>query len=424
MSGGAGGVGRPCHPVAVAHAAVSPARAAAHAVILRTLRDDAWADRALRAEARGLQPRDRALAKRLAFGAVQRRLTLDWVVAGATKPGTTLEPGVRAALHLGLFQLLFLDGIAAHAAVTEAVELAKPSPGHRLVNAVLRRVARDGVELPADDDPAGAAVRHSHPEWLVRRWWEELGPEATARAPGRRQRARRARAAHQHARHRRAARGRSRAAARATRFVLDGPADLEAHPGWARAPSPSSRAAPSASRATVAPQPGERVLDLCAAPGGKTTHLAALMGGEGEVVAVERHAGRARGAAARPCARLRATNVTRASRPTPRDFADPGGFDRVLLDPPCSGLGTLRTHPDLRWHASPRPGSRALAVAAGPPARGRPRGTCGQEDRASWCTPCARSRPRRSGCAAADHRRTLPHLDATDGFYIARDGRA
>jgi 16S rRNA (cytosine967-C5)-methyltransferase len=405
--------------VAVAHAAVSPARAAAHAVILRTLQDDAWADRALRAEARGLQPRDRALAKRLAFGAVQRRLTLDWVIAGATKPGTTLEPGVRAALHLGLFQLLFLDGIAAHAAVTEAVELAKPSPGHRLVNAVLRRVARDGVELPADDDPAGAAVRHSHPEWLVRRWWEELGPQPT-----------RALLAVDNEPGELALRintlvtdeppegleGRRDGDA----FVLAGPADLEAHPGWAQgAFTVQSRGAQRVA-ATVAPQPGERVLDLCAAPGGKTTHLAALMGGEGEVVAVERHAGRARALRA-TCARLRATNVTVVEADA-ADFTDPDGFDRVLLDPPCSGLGTLRTHPDLRWHASEAGITRLASLQDHllEAARGHLRAGGSGVLVYSVCTISAAEERLRS----PDHWRTLPHLDATDGFYTARDGRA
>src|SRR3954465_2207297 len=114
-----------------------PARRAAHAVVLRTLVGGAYADRALHGEARGLDSRDRALAKQLAFGTVQRRLTLDHVIARHVD--RALEPRVRAALQLGLFQLLFLDGVAAHAAVGEAVELAKPSAGHRLVHAVLSR---------------------------------------------------------------------------------------------------------------------------------------------------------------------------------------------------------------------------------------------------------------------------------------------
>ena len=127
--------------------------------------------------------------------------------------------------------------------------------------------------------------------------------------------------------------------------------DPAAHPGFAAgAFIVQSRAAQAVSR-IVDPQPGERVLDLCAAPGGKTTHLAALMGGTGEIVAVERHEGRAR-MLQEACERLRATNV-RVVVGDAADFTDAQGFDRVLLDPPCSGLGTLRTHPDLRWRVTP-----------------------------------------------------------------------
>ena len=156
-------------------AQVSPARRAAYAVVRRVLTEGAWADRALHGEARDLDARDRAFAKQLAFGTVQRRLSLDHLIAERTEG--RLEPGVRAALQLGLYQLLFLDRVAAHAAIAEAVELAKPSPGHRVVNAVLRRVQREGAELPSDATPAGAAVRHSHPEWIVRLWWGLLGAD-------------------------------------------------------------------------------------------------------------------------------------------------------------------------------------------------------------------------------------------------------
>src|SRR4051794_41586922 len=121
---------------------VSPARRAAYAVVRRVLADGAWADRALHGEARDLAPRDRALAKQLAFGTVQRRLTLDHLIDERTTG--RLEPGVRAALQLGLFQLLFLDRIAEHAAIAEAGEPAQPSPRPRAVNAGLRRVPREG----------------------------------------------------------------------------------------------------------------------------------------------------------------------------------------------------------------------------------------------------------------------------------------
>jgi 16S rRNA (cytosine967-C5)-methyltransferase len=312
---------------------------------------------------------------------------------------------------------MFLDGVADHAAVGEAVELAKPSPGHRLVNAVLRRVQRDGAELPSDATPAGAAIRHSHPEWLVQMWWDELGagetrallaadnepaelalrvnalaPEARLDdVPGRRE---------------------------GQTILVDGRFDAFAHPGWAAGWfTPQSRAS-QAVAPILAPRPGERVLDLCAAPGGKTTHLAALMQGEGEVVAVERHPGRAE-ALRRSCARMRAANVTVVCADATA-FRDERGFDRVLLDPPCSGLGTLRSHPDLRWRTQPAdiPRLARLQDALLRTARAALRPGGPQALVFSVCT-ISRREERLHG---ASRRRTLPHRDGTDGFYIARDG--
>src|SRR5581483_3171077 len=234
---------------------MSSARQAAFRVVRRVLEQGAYADLAFDGEARGLEGRDRAFAQQLAYGTVQRRGSLDHVVAAYVEREP--PPEARAALHLGLYQLLFLDGVAPHAAVGEAVELVK---GHRaagMVNAVLRRVARNGFELPSDDTPAGAAIRHSHPRWIAELWWDWLGPEETRAllAAGNRAPERATREQHGHLVH------------QSTASQLVG--------------------------RLVDPQPGERVLDLCAAPGNKTTHLADLMGDEGEVVAYERHAGRA-----------------------------------------------------------------------------------------------------------------------------------
>jgi 16S rRNA (cytosine967-C5)-methyltransferase len=396
----------------MALATLSPARRAAHAVVLRTLAEGAYADRALHGEARDLEPRDRALAKQLAFGTVQRRLTLDHVIARHVD--RALEPGVRAALQLGLFQLLFLDGVAAHAAIGEAVELAKPSPGHRLVNAVLRRVQREGADLPSDQTPAGASIRHSHPRWIVDLWWDWLGP-AEARAllaadnepaelalrvnalvdydlddvPGHRE---------------------------GDAIVVHGPFDALAHPGYAAgAFTPQSRASQLVAR-TLAPSPGERVLDLCAAPGGKTTHLAALMEGTGEVVAVERHPQRAR-ALQVTSARMRAGNVTVVTGDA-KAYDGAGRFDRVLLDPPCSGLGTLRSHPDLRWRTSPDAVAELAAEQDALLASARRALAPGGTLVYSVCT----LSPREERMTSEQVLRTFPHVDGTDGFYIARDG--
>ena len=397
--------------------AVSPARIAALAVARRVFESGAYADKVLRAEAARLaDPRDRALAKRLAYGIVQRRDTLDWVIARNAKG--VLEPGVRAALWLGLYELLFSDAGGHHAAVSAAVELAKPSPGHKVVNAVLRRVQREGVELPDDATPAGAAVRHSHPRWVVDLWWRQLGAddarlllaadnepgEAVVRvntlAPG-----------HEDAE---LPPGRREDDA----LVLERPWDIAGSDLFRRGiVTPQSRAAQRVSR-LLDPQPGERVLDLCAAPGGKTTHLAALMGGEGEVVAVERHPGRAE-ALRRTCERLHAHNVTVVEGDAAR-FSTDRLFDRVLIDPPCSGLGTLRSHPDLRWRMRPEAIDGLVAQQDAMVAAARRALKPGGTLVFATCTINAAE----ERVAGDEHHQTLPHRDGTDGFYLAREQRA
>src|SRR3954463_3889143 len=169
--------------------AVAPARRCAHAVLRRGFEDGAWADRALRGEAErlALDPRDLALATRLAYGAVQRRATLDHVIAGLAGRGVErLGAPVLAALRLGVFQLVYLDRVPPHAAVGESVQLAKAHSrgGAGLVNAVLRRAAREArgvIDALPDDTPEAAAPRHAPRGGVGSRWWEVFGaPEARA----------------------------------------------------------------------------------------------------------------------------------------------------------------------------------------------------------------------------------------------------
>jgi 16S rRNA (cytosine967-C5)-methyltransferase len=389
--------------------APAPARACAYVVVRRVFEGGAYTDLALRAQAdaAGLDARDRALAMRLAYGAVQRRGTLDDLIATlARRSVARIDAPLLAALRLGLYELLYLRGAPDRAVVDDAVQLAKHAShgrGHGLVNAVLRRAAGEGPALLAalegnDDTPEGAAVAHSHPLWIVRLWWGTLGPRDTrallvfdnepaelalrantlvtdaptlarelaggaagaeaAPAAGRDgasvDAARATKAGGHGVRHTGAQSVRSHLdAAIPEAVVLDGAFDAHGSPLWcAGAFLAQSRAAMLPAR-ILAPEPGERVLDLCAAPGGKSTQLAALMGGEGQVVAVERHPRRA--AELRETARrLRAKNVrvvvADAARALPGE--QPGAFDRVLVDPPCSGLGTLQAHPDLRWRVT------------------------------------------------------------------------
>jgi 16S rRNA (cytosine967-C5)-methyltransferase len=408
---------------------VTPARRAAYAVVRRVFEQGAYADRALHREVRGLDARERAFAMQLAFGTVQRRLSLDHMIGQLARPVAELDAATLAALRLGLYQLAFLGGGGAHAAVGESVELAKSGHGggHKLVNAVLRRAARELPRLPPDDTPAGAAVAHSYPPWLVSLWWERFGPDET------RALLRRGNEASELALRANAlVTTRDELAAALpvpTRpadelpegLVVEGPFDAHGHELWRTgAYATQSRAAMLVARA-LDPQPGERVLDLCAAPGGKTTHIAALMGGRGKVVAVERHAGRA-DALRRTCQRMRAGGVTVEVRDAAH-YRAAQPFDRVLVDPPCSGLGTLQGHPDVRWRTSPA-AIETMAAAQGAILRAgvaalRPGGTLVY----STCTLSPRENEHQvaeTGLRLESERLVLPHRDRTDGFYIAR----
>jgi 16S rRNA (cytosine967-C5)-methyltransferase len=419
-------------------------------VIRRVFEEGAYADRALYGEARreGLEPRDRALATRLAYGAVQRRATLDHVIETlAGRPVARLEPGVLAALRLGVLQLAYFDRVPAHAAVGESVELAKgvSRAGAGLVNAVLRRAAREArplVEQLPDGTAAEAALKHSYPRWIADLWFDALGAdEARALMAAGNEPAEAAVRVNTLKAAQLELPVPAHAAERLPEgLVLEAPFDAFASPQWERGLfMPQSRAAMAVAHA-VAPQPGEEVLDLCAAPGGKTTHLAALMGDEGRVVAVERHPGRA-DALRRTAERMGATCVEvvtgDAARPPGREF------DRVLVDPPCSDLGTLAARPDVRWRKDPEtPEALAATQAAILDAAARavrPGGVLVY----STCTisPAENERQiaaflgRHDGFAVDelpsdlpvwDHPsvpgfiQTLPHRDGTDGFFIAR----
>ncbi len=424
------------------HSRVSPARACALRVIRRVFEHDAYADRAFPSEAAELDPRDRAFAMALAYGTVQRRATLDHVAGQLTgRPLERLDTPVLAALRLGLFELLYLGGTAEHAAVNESVELVKQERPHAagLVNAVLRRAVREGAAILAgldDSSPEGAALLHSVPGWLASKWWDELGAdEARALLRVINTPAESALRVNSLVADVGEVAGVLPVASRRVPelpegLVLDGPFDVQGSELWrAGAVQPQSRASMLVSR-ILDPAPGARVLDLCAAPGGKTTHLAALIEDRGEVVAVERHPGRAQ-ALERTVARTRVScvRVEVGDAAIPRDD---GPFDSVLVDPPCSGLGTLQSRPDLRWRARPEAMGELAALQAHILAAGAHALAPGGSLVYSVCTISRAESEDVIEAFVRDHgdftveRRVqlLPNRDGTDGFFIARLRRA
>ena len=415
------------------------ARVCAYVVLRRVFEDGAYADRALQGEAKQLDPRDRALAMRLLYGTVQRRGTLDYLIEHlAERSPEKLDARLLAALRLGLYELLYLSGAPDHAVVADGVELAKGGArgGHGLVNAVLRRGVREGPALLGglgDETPEQAAIKHSHPEWIAQMWWEELGA-SDARAlmaydnePG--EVALRVNTLFTDAT---TLAGELPVATHTDpelpeALVLEGPFDAHDSPAWrAGAFLAQSRGAMHVSR-VLDPQPGERVLDLCAAPGGKSTHLAALMGGGARVVAVERNSRRA-GMLTRTAQRLHVPNIRVEVADAAERRPEGAVFDRVLVDPPCSGLGTLQARADLRWRVTPkdvremtRTQSSILAAGA---AAVRPGGMLVY----STCTISPTENEHQIAAfldAHPDFSRdefmmTLPHRDHTAGFFIAR----
>jgi 16S rRNA (cytosine967-C5)-methyltransferase len=226
-------------------------------------------------------------------------------------------------------------------------------------------------------------------------------------------------------------------------LILDGPFDTFEAPEWRDGLlMPQARAAMAVAR-VLGPRPGERVLDLCAAPGAKTTHLAALMRDQGRVVAVERHPGRA-DALRRTAARMGAGSVEVRTA----DATEPHGtFDRVLVDPPCSDLGTLAARPDARWRKDPAAvrelAAQQAAILQAAAEAVRPGGVLVY----STCTISPAENEQRiaefldhhddfalgdppSDVPVWDHptvprlMQTFPHRDGTDGFFIARLQRA
>ncbi len=314
-----------------------------------------------------LDRRDKALVTELVYGTIQRMNTLDWILDQLLKKGIgSLEPWVRQLLRLGIYQLLYLDRIPERAAIYETVQISKKR-GHKgiasLVNGVLRSFLRKKRQLTPKHKPRTLrekAITYSHPEWMIERMEEVYGVEETKAALISNQKPPKVSIRVNQLKISRdefvnqwneAEKGKAEASRVVPEGVLIHGGGNPAYTSWFQKGYCTIQDESSMLVAhALAPRPGMKVLDVCAAPGGKTSHMAEMMQNQGEIFACDIHEHKLS---------LILSNVARLGINTvsailqdgtmlAKRFA-PETFDAILLDAPCSGLGVIRRKPDLKW---------------------------------------------------------------------------
>lgn len=344
-------------------------RGTAVKILNRIERTDAYLDKLLDAElrAKDLIDADKTLLAEIVHGVIRWQGRLDWVLNGFFHGNfVKAETTVKNALRVALYQILFLDRVPHHAAVNEAVEFIKRIRGEKaanLVNAVLRNIIRniDGIRYPdpAEDEAQYLAVYYSHPLWMVKRWLARFGreetekllaanneiPELTLRIN--RLKIEPVRFLTMLDEHRIAYQG----SAFFDYFIkvrsLAGISQME----WFRlgyfSVQDESAALPCI---LLAAQPGERVIDMCAAPGGKTALIGEMMNNQGEIISIDKYEAKL-SLIKTTCERLGIRNVQFLAADSSELDIPPA--DKVLVDAPCSGLGVLRKKPDIKWKREP-----------------------------------------------------------------------
>lgn len=317
-----------------------------------------------------LSPADAGLATELVYGTIARQATLDYFLNLFIKSEVKrLNPWVRSLARMSLYQIRYLDRVPAHAAVNEAVEIAKKR-GHQgiasMINGVLRSILREGDTLAIPDDLPTAeriALQHSHPQWLVERWITQYGEE-TAEAvcasnnqpPKVSIRVNALKADRDELMRELENEGRTVRASELSQFgiiVESGGNMANDHlyrDGRFSIQDESSMLVAEA----LAAEPGMSVLDCCAAPGGKTAHIAEKMGDKGRIVANDLHEHK-QGLIMEQAERLGLSCIESSvgDAMALKEQFESASFDRVLLDAPCSGFGVIRRKPDLRWAKTP-----------------------------------------------------------------------
>lgn len=359
---------------------VSSPRSLALGILLANQRADRPLDELIERQAsRITQSRDRALVMELVYGVFRRQEPIDWRLdAILSKPLHRLPSIVQMVLRLGAYQILFLDRIPPSAAVSQAVELAKASAKQLgrdwsgLVNGVLRNLIR--MPAPSLPDPSThpaewLSLTYGIPGWLTVRWLDRMGMEqaesacrATSTVPGLTVRVNRCHLTREDFLKRLQEAGveAHSAAVSPLGVVVDKGPDVTSLPGFRTGDFYVEDEAAQLIPSILEPLPGDVILDACAAPGGKATHLAELLGDRGTIIAVDQSASRL-DLLRENCLRLRLQSIVPVvgdvKQPTQwarllawnHDQPDiPTSFDRILVDAPCSGLGVLRRHPEAK----------------------------------------------------------------------------
>lgn len=417
---------------------MADARKTAVKALVEVLRDGAYSNITLNKALSegGLQGADRALASALFYGVLDRQITLDYVLSKfLTKPLKRLSPYTAQVLRTALYQIMYMERIPDSAAVNEAVKLIKASNERfnaGFVNGVLRNILRQGIKLPEGEDKAALSVRYSCPEAIIGSFIKDYGLdtavkilEAMLDAPPVVLQPNPTRVTSEELAEKLLGEGTAADINDDGSLTVSGGIDVRASGCYKNGLFHIQDNASKRAVAALAPESGERVLDLCAAPGGKSFTAAGMMKGKGEILSFDLYEKRV-ALIAEGAKRLGFENIRTAVGDA--TVFDPalGKFDAVICDVPCSGLGVLRRKPEIKyknpddWKALPPLQLKILENAAAYTAVGGRLmySTCTL--RKSENEKLTKAFLDKNPCFALKYEHTyMPHTDGTDGFYCA-----